>query len=50
MGWFLMLSVLQTGGLGWAWTIHVVQDIVIITLLMARARVAAQRRPVEAAS
>lgn len=35
MGWFLSLSVLQTGGLGWAWTIHVVQDIVIFTLLTA---------------
>ncbi len=38
MGWFLTLSVLQTGGIGWAWTIHVVQDIVIITVLMARER------------
>ena len=41
MGWFLTLSVLQTGGLGWAWTIHLVQDVVIITLLMARERRAA---------
>jgi membrane protease YdiL (CAAX protease family) len=35
MGWFLTLSVLQTGGIGWAWTIHAVQDVVIITLLIA---------------
>ena len=41
MGWFLTLSVLQTGGLGWAWTIHLVQDVVIITLLMAREQRAA---------
>ena len=38
MGWFLMLSVLQTGGIGWAWSIHVVQDVVIIALLIARDR------------
>jgi membrane protease YdiL (CAAX protease family) len=42
MGWFLMMSVLQTGGIGWAWTIHVVQDIVILTLLVAAARVSSQ--------
>jgi uncharacterized protein len=46
MGWFLTLSVLQTGGIGWAWTIHVVQDIVIITVLMARERCAAPTRHV----
>lgn len=50
MGWFLTLSVLQTGGLGWAWTIHAAQDVVIITLLIARERVSAQRRLVRAAS
>lgn len=50
MGWFLSLSVLQTGGIGWAWTIHVVQDIVIITLLMARERVAARSLDVPVAA
>ena len=45
MGWFLTLSILQTGGIGWAWTIHVVQDIVIITLLVAGARARAHGTP-----
>jgi uncharacterized protein len=35
MGWFLTLAVVQTGGIGWAWLIHSVQDVVIITLLIA---------------
>jgi membrane protease YdiL (CAAX protease family) len=43
MGWFLTLSVLQTGGLGWAWTIHLVQDIVIFTLLVAGAQAVRDR-------
>jgi len=45
MGWFLMLSVLQTGGLAWAWTIHFVLDIVIITVLLAVERPNAVPRP-----
>jgi membrane protease YdiL (CAAX protease family) len=35
LGWFLMLSVIQTGGLGWAIVIHFVQDIVIMTFWYA---------------
>ncbi len=33
LGWLICLSVLQTGGIAWAWTIHFVQDVVIFTLL-----------------
>lgn len=33
LGWLMCLSVLQTGGMAWAWAIHVVQDVVIFTLL-----------------
>ncbi|MEI6362460.1 MAG: CPBP family intramembrane glutamic endopeptidase [Actinomycetes bacterium] len=43
MGWFLTLSVLQTGGLGWAWAMHVVPDIVIFTMLVAAAQTARNR-------
>ena len=35
LGWFLMLSVIQTGGLGWAIVIHFVQDVVIMTFWYA---------------
>lgn len=36
MGWLLAFAVVQTQGMGWAIAIHVVQDVVIITLLIAR--------------
>ncbi len=47
MGWFLTLSVLQTGGLGWALVIHGAQDVVILTTMVAVAggRSAPQRQP-----
>jgi membrane protease YdiL (CAAX protease family) len=46
MGGFLQMSILQTGGIGWAWTIHAVQDVVIFTVLIATAAVtAAERQP-----
>jgi len=35
VGWFLAKSVLETGGLFWAWTIHFAQDLVIFTALFA---------------
>lgn len=35
MGWFLAFAVVQTAGLGWALVIHAVQDVVIISLLIA---------------
>lgn len=34
MGWFLTLSLIQTGGMAWAYVIHFTQDIVIITLML----------------
>jgi uncharacterized protein len=33
LGWLMCLSVLQTGGMAWAWVVHFVQDVVIFTLL-----------------
>ncbi|NTV06164.1 MAG: CPBP family intramembrane metalloprotease [Chlorobiaceae bacterium] len=33
LGWLMCLSVLQTGGIAWAWVVHFVQDVVIFTLL-----------------
>ena len=33
LGWLMCLSVLQTGGMIWAWALHFVQDVVIFTLL-----------------
>lgn len=47
MGWFLTLSILQTGGIGWAWLIHGVQDVVILTMLISAAQ-DGSRTPVEA--
>lgn len=35
MGWLLALSVLQTGGIGIAWGIHFVQDVIIISSMLA---------------
>jgi membrane protease YdiL (CAAX protease family) len=32
LGWVMAQSVLDTGGLGWAWTIHVVQDVPILAM------------------
>jgi hypothetical protein len=29
LGWFLAKSVIETRGLGWAWFIHFLQDVVI---------------------
>lgn len=50
LGWLHAVAVVQTTGLGWAFVIHAVQDVVIITLLIAvsRQQAAAQsarRRP-----
>jgi uncharacterized protein len=33
LGWLMCLSVLQTGGMAWAWAVHFFQDVVIFTLL-----------------
>lgn len=35
LGWFLAKSVIETGGIGWAWSIHFLQDIVIISAILA---------------
>ncbi len=36
LGWILMKSVVETGGLFWAWSIHFLQDVIIYTGLLAR--------------
>ncbi len=33
-GWFLAKSIRETGGIGWAWLLHGVADVLIITLLV----------------
>lgn len=33
MGWLLAKSVAETNGIFWAWTIHFLQDVVIISAL-----------------
>lgn len=38
MGWFSTMSIVQTGGIGWAYLIHVVQDIIILTLVFVGER------------
>ena len=35
LGWFLAKSMLETKGIFWAWFIHFLQDIVIITALLS---------------
>ncbi|MDO6436014.1 CPBP family intramembrane metalloprotease [Cyclobacterium sp. 1_MG-2023] len=35
LGWFLAKSILETKGIFWAWLIHFLQDIIIITALFA---------------
>tara|TARA_R100001369_G_scaffold35799_1_gene61126 strand:+ start:111 stop:818 length:708 start_codon:yes stop_codon:yes gene_type:complete len=35
LGWFLAKSILETKGFFWAWFIHFLQDIVIITAMLA---------------
>jgi uncharacterized protein len=35
LGWLACLSVLQTHGVLWAWAVHFVQDVVILTILFA---------------
>ena len=33
-GWFLAKAVLETGGLGWAWFVHFVQDVIILIAIL----------------
>jgi hypothetical protein len=35
LGWFLVRSIQDTKGLGWAWVIHFLQDIIILTITLA---------------
>jgi len=38
LGWVMMLATLQTGGLGWAWSIHWAQDVPIFTFMIAASK------------
>lgn len=42
LGWLACLSVLQTDGVLWAWAVHFVQDVVILTILFTVATVAGE--------
>lgn len=35
LGWLLTKSLQGTGGLGWAWIIHFIQDVIILTVLIS---------------
>ena len=35
LGWIAAISILETGGIAVAWAIHFVQDVPIITMLLA---------------
>lgn len=34
LGWFLAKSVLETKGLGWAWFVHFLQDVIIFVAVL----------------
>ena len=34
LGWLLAKSILETRGIGWAWTIHFLQDVIIFSALL----------------
>lgn len=36
LGWFLTKSIIETKGIFWAWLIHFLQDVIIITALLAK--------------
>jgi membrane protease YdiL (CAAX protease family) len=38
LGWIMARAVLETNGLGWAWAIHFVQDVPILTMMILAAR------------
>lgn len=37
LGWLMATSMIQTGGIAWAWGIHFLQDVVILIILVAGA-------------
>lgn len=37
LGWLMATSMIQTGGIAWAWGIHFLQDVVILIILIAGA-------------
>ncbi len=37
LGWLMATSMIQTGGIGWAWGVHFLQDVVILVILIAGA-------------
>jgi membrane protease YdiL (CAAX protease family) len=45
LGWMMATATLQTGGIGWAWVMHFVQDVVIITIMIAAAASAKSVQP-----
>lgn len=45
LGFVLAKSVYETGGFFWAWTIHFVQDVIIITTLFMMHKIEVDGRP-----
>jgi membrane protease YdiL (CAAX protease family) len=37
LGWLMATSMIQTGGIAWAWGIHALQNVVILAILIASA-------------
>jgi hypothetical protein len=45
LGWLMATSMIQTGGIAWAWGIHFLQDVVILVILIAGAETLRSPRP-----
>jgi len=41
MAWLLSYSIIQTGGIFWAWFIHFVQDVIILSIVFATSQMGA---------
>jgi hypothetical protein len=44
LGWLAATATIQTGGIAWAWSLHVILDVVILTVVLAAGRVARTSR------
>jgi hypothetical protein len=44
LGWLAATATIQTGGIAWAWSLHVVLDVVILTVVLASGRIALSSR------
>ena len=44
LGWLAATATIQTGGIAWAWSLHVILDVVILTVVLAIGRVPLRSR------